>query len=185
MIAKGKSMMEAEMDFQYQVFKLMMEQYPKLVKQCAEQWEQQIQEETIANSDGDEEIQLSMQANHPLNDVIDLQKESIAFFNNVMMALIESYAEAHLHTFSQDLSPKRKPKLLVYYDSIKQNYPDLPNINDIWPNFKNFIDKRNMFIHELSLETKTNDINLIQQLDYAYNLLSKILQQINTKNQQQ
>ena len=99
MIAKGKSMMEAEIDFQYQVFKLMMEQYPKLVKQCAEQWEQQIKEDATRNSGRDEEIQLSMQANHPLNDVIDLQKESIAFFNNVMMALIESYAEEKLNNF--------------------------------------------------------------------------------------
>lgn len=182
MIAKGKSMMEAEIDFQYQVFKLMMEQYPKLVQQYAEQWEQQIQEETVANSEGDDEIQLSMRTNHPLNEVIDIQKKSIEFFNNVMLALIESYAESHLYTISQAILPQTGPKLLQYYSTIHRRFPQLPNIQDAWPNLQKFISKRNKFIHEFALNSNLDSIKPAQQLDYAYNLLSKVSKQINANN---
>lgn len=182
MVAKGKSMMEAEIDFQYQIFKLMLEQYPKLVQQCAEQWEQQIKGEAKANSDGDTEICLSMQSNHHLNETINLQKESIAFFENVMLVLIESYAESHLLAISQGLQPQAGPKLLQYYNTIQRNFPELPNIKDAWPDLQKFISKRNKFIHEFALNSKSGSIKPMQQLDYAYNLLSQVAKQINANN---
>lgn len=182
MVAKGRSNLEAEIDFQYQVFRLILEQYPKLVEECARQWEQQIKGEAKANSDGDTEICLSMQSNHHLNETINLQEESIAFFENVMLALIESYAESHLLAISQGLQPQAGPKLLQYYNTIQRNFPELPNIKDVWPNLQKFISKRNKFIHEFALDSKFDAIKPMQQLEYAYKLLSQVAKQINLNN---
>lgn len=152
MFAKGRSNLQAGIDYDFEMLDYMLGIIPTLIQQSSEEIQKQIDIDAKENAGDDLEIQISISNNDCRNELLSLNYDIQRYFICVMTSMIYTFAESKLKQLSNETNKFKKPNKTTvekFYQNILNTFCDLQPLDSIWPTFKEFNNYRNKITHEL------------------------------------